>query len=183
MEKMLRFFCLPLVLCALICWFPVSVLGEDSSGQSLDSWVKNEGFLDLPTDKQLELLEKLAGQRSGDILFRAGMDCFKEEVQLRVKVIDARMDLKTLMDSFHWQKLRFHASKKIRVEGDMVFRNCSLQSVVEQLCRKYQLKTFYYGFRLYFVPAPEEGSADDDNVGFDEILSPVRVLEDADRHR
>lgn len=94
-------------------------------------------------------------------------------------MIDARMDLKTLLDSFYWQRLRLHASEKIRVKGDMVFKNCSLQSVVEQLCEKYQLKAFYYGFSMYFVPSSEERGADDDNAGSGENFVPVRGLENA----
>jgi len=160
MKKKLNFLNWLIVLCALFFVAPAVALAANNDWQLLENWSAKERFSDRSTDERLELLEKLARQTDGDRIFCASMNCFNEKYQLRVKIIDARMDLRALLNSFHCKTLRFCISEKIRIKGDMIFSDCSLLSVLEQLCRKYQLKTFYYESRLYFIAATEARNAD-----------------------
>lgn len=160
MKKELPFLNWLIGLCALFFVVPTVALFANNDWQILENWSANERFSDRSTDERLELLEKLARRTDGDRIFRASMNCFNKKYQLRVKIIDARMDLRTLLNSFHFKTLRSCASKKIRTRGDMIFSDRSLLSVLEELCRKYQLKTFYYESSLYFITAPEARNAD-----------------------
>lgn len=153
MTKNLRFPNRLIVLYVLLYLLPIVAFAADIDRQIVDSWAKKKCFVDLAISERLALLEKLAKQKNGECIFRASMDAFKGEVNIRLKEIDTRMDLKNLLNSFHPGELRFYASDKIKIRGDMVFKNCSLLTMVEQLCQKYQLKFFYYKFELYLIPA------------------------------
>jgi len=155
MKRELHFLNWLIVLCALFFVVPTVALAANNDWQLLENWSAKERFSDRSTDERLELLEKLARRTDGNRIFCASMNCFNKKYQLRVKKIDARMDLRALLNSFHFKTLRTCASEKIRIKGDMIFSDCSFLSVLEQLCRKYQLKTFYYESRLYFITAPE----------------------------
>jgi len=135
----------------------ITVLGADNSNNSdnlvLENWVEKEHFLDSSISERFALLEELAIQDNGESLFRASMDSFNRRYSFRLKIIDARMDLKTLLDSYRIADLRFFTSDKIKIKGDLVFKKCSLKSMIEELCQKYKLKAFYHKSMLYFIPA------------------------------
>lgn len=158
MKKKFHFPNWLLVLCALLFLIPAVSPAADRDRLLLENWTEKERFSDITIEERLELLEKLARQDNGDRIFCASMACYKEKYQLIIKEIDARMDLKTLLDSFHLNELKFCTSDKISIKSSMVFRQCSLISVIEQLCLRYQLKTFYHESRLYFIPAPRRNS-------------------------
>lgn len=158
MSKKFRF---PKWLLVFYCLFPLMAIpafaNDDaniSNNMALENWVEKERFLDSPISERFALLEKLSRQEDGERIFRASMDSFSRRYSFGLKIIDARMDLKTLLDSFHIADLRFFTSDKIKIRSDMVFKKCSLKSMIEELCQQYNLQSFYHASRIYFIPTP-----------------------------
>ncbi|OGK09733.1 MAG: hypothetical protein A2W80_04275 [Candidatus Riflebacteria bacterium GWC2_50_8] len=157
MAQSLHFATSLIMLLAFICLLPVSAFSADRDRQLLKDWVESNNFLDLSIEDRLSLLEKLSRQKSGENIFVAGMNSFKREFALQVSEFDTRtLDLKTFLESLNMsRKLKFHVSEKVKITSDMIFKNCTLLSMLEILCSKYQLKAFYYAREIYLLPGTQ----------------------------
>ncbi|MDD2999776.1 MAG: hypothetical protein PHV05_11995, partial [Candidatus Riflebacteria bacterium] len=130
----------------------VAGLSADSNKQGLEEWIKKENFLNFSVEDRLVLLEKVIRQNGGENIFVASMNSLIEEVSVKIAEFSVgRKDLKTFLETLR-MKPKFHVSEKIKITSDVVFTNCTLVSMVENLCRKYQLKAFYYDHELYLIP-------------------------------
>ncbi|MBU1109963.1 MAG: hypothetical protein KKB51_25000 [Candidatus Riflebacteria bacterium] len=143
-----------IILLIFICFVPIVAFSADSDRQLLKEWIEGERFLDSSIEDRLVLLEKCLLQNSGENIFVASIDSFKEEVNMNICEFTLNnRDLKEFMESLNFKrKLFFHVSEKVKIESDMIFKNCTLFSMVEGLCNKYQLKAFYYAREVYFIP-------------------------------
>jgi len=154
MAKSLHFPTSLTILLIFICLVPMSAFSADSDRQLLEEWVERENFSDLSIEDRLVLLAELSRQNSGEDIFVASMGAFKKEVDVRICEIGMRKrDLKSFLESLNIKKLTFHVSENVKITSDMVFKNCTLLSLVEGLCNKYQLKAFYYAREVYLLPS------------------------------
>lgn len=124
---------------------------ESSDNRLVQSWVEQKHFLAFPTNIRLKLLEQLADEPCGERIFRVSMNSFNKFYSFGIKEIDTRMDLKRLLEGFRTGGLKFYVSDKLKIRGDLVFKNCTFKFFLEKLSEKYGLRIFYYQSKLYFV--------------------------------
>ncbi|MEW6710189.1 MAG: hypothetical protein AB1403_10245 [Candidatus Riflebacteria bacterium] len=151
MKNTLRLQLSRIVLFAFFLGLPIFSGAATGDGPLHEKWVEEKRFSDFSIDDRFGLLEELARQNGGADIFRSSMDSFEKEVKLRTKIIDTRMDLKRLFDSFRIKGLKFHTSEKVKIKGEKVFRGCFLFSIIEELCLNYKMKCFYHNHELYFI--------------------------------